>query len=237
MSSRVVDNETLRAVADLSTLLSIGWDVPAEELAAGIISGDFTADLIACAKELSAPAAVRKAIAEFQRATHNVQRSQSDYLSDLRTDRTMLFDIPQNHGTWPFESQHRDVTGEKTSVPFFISKSATQIKELFDEAGIVPPDNEPPDHLCSEFDFIAYCAGCEGSDTANSDKWSSLRRSMGTEHLKKWIAQWSENVVKYAETPFYRDFARVTAAIVESDLLWKDARASFLSRRLPIFPK
>lgn len=237
MSVRVVNNETLTAVVDLSTLLSIGWDVPTEELAAGIISGDFTADLIACVNELSATAAVRKAVADFARATEEVNQLQAEYLSDLRTDRTMLFDVPRNNGTWPYESQHRDMAGEKQSVPFFISKSATQIKELFDEAGIAIAENEPPDHLCCEFDFVAYCAGCERSDSANWEKWSSLRRSIGTEHLQKWIAQWSENVAKYAETSFYRELTKVTAAIVDSNLLWKDARASILSRRLPIFPK
>lgn len=236
MIAHATTDKNLNAIEDLSTLLSIGWDIPTEKLASGIISGDFTADLVACFKELSAPASFKKHIDALVKARRESTQSLQELYDCLRTDHTMMFDFPQNNGTWPYESQQRDQDSNRRSVPFFISRSAVAVKDLFDEAGVTLPAHEPPDHIAREFEFIALCAHHERSGSDKQSTWSSLRKAMGTEHLRKWVDQWSQKVVANADTDFYRIFAGLTSEIVESNILWKDAQTSLLARKLPIFP-
>lgn len=229
--------DRLQAVGDLARLLSIGWEFPTRGLAEGILSGAFASDLVACASELAAPPRLRQSCESFSELSSTGPQNVEALLGSLRTDRTILFDIPRHRETSPYESQHVDGAAGKDEVPLFISQSATQVKELLDEAGVSAPPNEPPDHVARECEFLAFCASRERCDPTRSERWADLRLRIGTEHLGRWIPAWAAHVAASAETPFYQALAEVTGTIARTKVLWADARPSVLGRHLPLFTR
>lgn len=234
----MTSSERLDAVADLAALLSIGWDLPTGELAAGLQSGSFLRDVRDCCQELSAPEPVAGAWKALYEACRAGTASEGELLDALRTDRTNLFDVPRRPATSPYESQHADACDGKDEVQLFISQSAMQIKELLDEAGLAEPEHEPADHIARELELLSYFAGQEAATSDNEAvMWASRRRILGADHLGKWVPIWAPNVVREAETAFYRGLADLTNQIMASQILWSKARFSLMGRKLSIFPR
>lgn len=241
MQRGILSRESLEALRDLTALLSVAWDVPTQRLIDGLLSGGFQEDLIACLDEVKAPAGVRKAghccadsLEEFY---GRLSSSPHQLLEELLTDYTVMFDVPDNVDTWPLESQHRDRTPGSKGVPLFISTSAVKVKELFNQAQVSLPENEPPDHVAREFDFLAYCLDQELNEHSDTERWMSFRHRIGTEHIATWVSVWAAEVEENASTCFYRALASFTRHLVDSGVLWAGTKSSLVGRHLPLFSR
>ncbi|MGO1591366.1 MAG: TorD/DmsD family molecular chaperone [Ancrocorticia sp.] len=266
MASRKEDQEAagrLEAIRDLAALLAVAWDEPTRRLAEGLSGGTWVSDIRACAADIrldSTGAAPLHAIHEQYRNS-----GAGPVLESLRTEHTSLFDIPRRSISSPFESHFVDADSSGKDVPLFISRAATEVGSLYALAGVVAPESEPPDHVARELEFVSFCAhheldagtwgspgsqGSPGSRSSGRDKdddggsprtsgpgtWRELRARMGTEHLSEWIPAMTSEVAEGAETPFYRELARLTAAVIESGVLWSDASGHGFRRRLRLSP-
>lgn len=136
-------------------------------------------------------------------------------LVDVIADHSQLFVGPGHVQAPPWGSVHIDVG-------FLHGPSSQKVAGAYRAAGLEPdrPDQEPPDHLAIELDFIAQLdkrisdALATGDVEEASQNLSALKDFVSN-FLVPWVDSFSRLVEKHAETDFYRGLARITRSAVE----------------------
>ncbi|NOZ05547.1 MAG: molecular chaperone TorD family protein [Chloroflexi bacterium] len=138
-------------------------------------------------------------------------------LSPLREEYTrMVYDsnlpcIP------PYESVYaneRQVMG----------KHALAVEAFYRRAGLGVADNEMPDHIALECEFVAHLAGLEAAawQAGQRDEaerlWQTERQFL-TSHLLSWGGKFCADLQRLAREDFYRAIARLGAGLFNDELV------------------
>jgi len=129
-------------------------------------------------------------------------------------DHSRLFVGPTHVYAPPWASVHMNIG--------LLQGPATQeILAAYRSAGLQPlnADQEPPDHIAVELDFVAELdrriaeATGKGDLGTASQSIAALRGFLGS-YVDPWLDRFLDLVEKHAETDFYRGLGRVTRAAV-----------------------
>jgi len=138
-------------------------------------------------------------------------------LSPLREEYTrMIYDsnlpcIP------PYESVYaneRQVMG----------KRALAVEAFYRRAGLGVADNEMPDHIALECEFVAHLAGKEvkarenGQPDEAAQIWETAQQFLGT-HLLTWGGKFCADLHTLAREDFYRAVAKLGAGLCNDELV------------------
>lgn len=143
--------------------------------------------------------------------------SRKNYES-LRWDYTRMFIGPGKVPAPPWESIYRDVEH------LHFSEETLEVRGAYRKYNLLPKDfgHEPDDHIGLELDFMHKL--CEmGKEKAESGDEAGLseilkdQKAFLDEHLLKWVPDWTNDVVKSAETDFYKGMAQLLDAYLKLD--------------------
>lgn len=84
---------------------------------------------------------------------------------------------------------------------------------------------QAPDHICPELEFMSLLvymqlAGLRSGDPGQVQQMLSRQQSFLSNHLSRWIPQFTDQVMDYADTGFYRELARATRIFLDEDLCY-----------------
>ena len=139
-------------------------------------------------------------------------------IEELACEYTRLFLGPGKH-VGPHESLHRDDHPAQHWGP-----STAEVKRFIEHHGLAydPEFTGMPDHIAVEFQFMAEMAGAEADaiergQHAEAAQAREIQRVFHEEHLSRWIPKFCDKVIELANLDFYKDFARMAAALVEAE--------------------
>ena len=147
------------------------------------------------------------------------QKPDKELLEELAVEYTRLFLGPGRHVS-PHESVHhpRD-DGQWGS---FWGKSTVEVKKLIESTGLDYKDayKGMPDHISVEFEFMQQVIlreekAWEEADTETASACRQLEIKFIAEHLVRWIPTFCDEVIREAESPFYREMATLTKKFME----------------------
>lgn len=129
-------------------------------------------------------------------------------------DHSRLFVGPTHVYAPPWASVHMNIG--------LLHGPATQeIIAAYHSAGLQPPkpDQEPPDHIAMELDFVAELdrriAEAAGKrDLGAASQTLVALRGFLCNYVDPWLERFLDLVAEHAETDFYRGLARVTRAAI-----------------------
>lgn len=138
-----------------------------------------------------------------------------------------LFRVPLSKYVTPYESVYRDkriVAGREVG-SLLMGESTLAVKNMYSRVGLEISKDfaELPDHLGTELYFMYYLCGLEKNAWEREEKEEALRllsieRDFLNDHLSKWISDVCEDMIKKAETDFYKGIATITKAFIFQDL-------------------
>ena len=136
----------------------------------------------------------------------------------LRWDYTRLFVGPGKVPAPPWESIYRDVEH------LHFSEETLDVRNAFCKYDLIPRDfgHEPDDHIGLELDFLHKLSEmasrkAESADEKGLAEILADQKAFLDEHLLKWVPDWTRDVVKSAETDFYRGMAELLEAYLRFD--------------------
>ena len=127
-------------------------------------------------------------------------------LESLRVDYSRLFIGPYQLLAPPYGSIYLENTGT------VMGTSTMNARKMYEDAGLNLTLKDAPDHVAIELEFMYYLIHQEIEAFKNSDEsLASLGRhrqvSFLNEHLSAWISPFSNKIIEYAQTEFYRNIA------------------------------
>ena len=153
-----------------------------------------------------------------------LQYLKHDTADELAVEYTRLFIGPGKH-IYLCESTFLGERGGKIS---------GEVKDLIEFYGLRYREdyNEAPDHLSVELEFMQHLTNGEkeawkGGDSLKAAEFLKVEKKFVQDHLITWIPEFSDTVIKQANTSFYREIARLTKEYLvleskEIDLLIKE---------------
>lgn len=175
-------------------------------------------------------AAVATVVPEAERAISEMEAFVRGYggdterlLTDLQVEYTYLFinAVPLVPAP-PYESAYTDRG-------LLMGRPVSEVVRAYREAGLaVRPDYDGlPDHIAAELEFVAYLMEqeMEAADSGAEETaplWHSRRRAFLEAHLLRWTPPFLEKVADSARKPFYRQVARLTEDLLESEAARSD---------------
>lgn len=98
--------------------------------------------------------------------------------------------------------------------------STAQVSRDYRRFGLQGRDDEPPDHISPELDFMGFL--CEGEARARRDgggagDWLKEQGSFLREHLARWAPSFCENILREDPAGFYGGLAQVTQGWLSLD--------------------
>ncbi|MBI4744732.1 MAG: molecular chaperone TorD family protein [Actinobacteria bacterium] len=144
--------------------------------------------------------------------------------TDLEVDYTHLFIGPGIPAAPPWESFY---LSEKK---LLFQDETIKVRREYDKYNLRVEkfQKEPDDLIAFELDFMNLLAqktleSLDRDDFLEAEKLLGAQRDFLKGHLLKWIPQFSKNVVKDAETDFYKGFAQALAGFLKTDYNWINA--------------
>jgi TorA maturation chaperone TorD len=102
--------------------------------------------------------------------------------------------------------------------------AASLVKNFFRSAGfeLDPGARELPDHISVELEFMAQAIRQEADSWEKGDRaaargWAEHQSAFMKRHLGKWGPDFGEKIAARAETPLYREIARLLTNFLEAD--------------------
>ncbi len=136
-------------------------------------------------------------------------------LESLLVDYTRLFLGPVDAPARPYGALW--LGGE----PMLMQDSTMAVVRLYAEGGFELAEDfrEAPDHIAAELEFLYLLLFHErrarlDGDVAAAMRAEGLRRRLLEEHLGRWAEPFSDALRSFAQTPFYRELADLTAAFI-----------------------
>ena len=145
-------------------------------------------------------------------------------VEELEHEYTRLFIGPGKH-VGPHESLHRD-----DHPPEHWGPSTAEVKRFIEHHGLgyAQGFQGMPDHISAEFQFVSMLADAEAdaieqAEDEKADQARKIQQTFQREHLVRWVPVFCDKVIELTNLGFYRDFARMSKAIVEVDAVELDA--------------
>lgn len=146
------------------------------------------------------------------------QNSEQELLENLAVEYTRLFVGPGKHIS-PHESVQHKKEGVQNGQLW--GELTAEVKKIIESSGLEYTSEYTgmPDHISVELEFMqqvvrreAKAWGADDDETA----WLCLKneKKFIDEHLCGWIPDFCEKVIKAAESPFYREMARLTRRFI-----------------------
>jgi TorA maturation chaperone TorD len=136
----------------------------------------------------------------------------------LHWDYTRMFIGPGEVPAPPWESIYRDVER------LHFSKETLEVRAAYCKYNLMPRrfGHDPDDHIGLELDFMHKLCEMAKKKTENTDEKGLLeiledQKTFLDDHLLKWVPAWSRDVVKSAETDFYKGAAQLLDAYLRLD--------------------
>lgn len=136
----------------------------------------------------------------------------------LRWDYTRMFVGPGRVPAPPWESLYRD------SERLHLSEETLRVRATFHKYGLSARNlgREPDDHIGYELDFMHKLCELAVEKARETDAAALAailedQRAFLDEHILQWIPDWTADVVKSAETSFYKGMAELLGAFVAFD--------------------
>ena len=137
---------------------------------------------------------------------------------NLRWDYTRMFIGPGEAQAPPWESIYTDVKR------LYFSKETLKVRNSYRKYNLSPSrfGHEPDDHIGIELDFMHKLCDMAKEMTECNDENGLLeilkdQKIFLDDHLLKWVTAWSRDVVKSAETYFYKGSAQLLNAYIRID--------------------
>jgi TorA maturation chaperone TorD len=126
----------------------------------------------------------------------------------LSLEHTRLFIGPYKLPAPPYESVYR------TDERLVMQQPTIEVRKAYLQAGLEVKGiyTNPDDHISAELEFMEYLCNKTASFLKNRDaheavKHLELQRKFLEEHLSKWVAAFSEDILRNTEQDFYRGAA------------------------------
>jgi TorA maturation chaperone TorD len=185
---------------------------PDKDIVAGLLDHSFTQDLLTVFEEIERPEA-KKAVQDLQREYGNTTETAEMLLFALEKDYTWMCFASKPRQVYLFESVYRE--GK------LLQESTFEIARLYYEAGLQMDKgfDMPPDHIATEFEFMAYLCfrEIEGINEGDEEKKTyaqTLQHRVMEEHLGPFATQFATALEQNAGTSFYKTMGRVIKAVV-----------------------
>ena len=137
---------------------------------------------------------------------------------NLHWDYTRMFIGPGEVQAPPWESIYRDVER------LHFSKETLEVRDAYRKYNLLPKrfGHDPDDHIGLELDFMHKLCEmakekAEGADEKGLLEILKDQKTFLDDHLMKWVPAWSRDVVKSAETDFYKGAAQLLDAYLRLD--------------------
>lgn len=144
-------------------------------------------------------------------------------LSQMRVEYMRLFIGPQHPPVPIYETLHQEQPTSAGKPLLFVSSTAVDVEKQYREAGLRLANQDSPDHLTTELEFLVYLceqeseAWAAGNNTM-AKKWRRLEQKFLDEHLGKWAPGLCREVEKQSEEAFYRYFAAIAETVLHMEV-------------------
>ncbi|MBC8373271.1 MAG: molecular chaperone TorD family protein [Planctomycetes bacterium] len=104
-----------------------------------------------------------------------------------------------------------------------MGNSTVNVEEFYREEGMEASDQDVPDHITAEMEFMYVLIGkeVEAVEAGEFDTACDYRQKQKTfigVHLGAWTAEFADRVLQNAQTEFYRTLGLLTGQFVREDL-------------------
>ncbi len=147
------------------------------------------------------------------------KKPEKELLENLAVEYAYLFLGPGKHIS-PHESVHHKKEGGQSGQLW--GELTAEVKRIIESSGLEYKSEFTgmPDHISVELEFMQHVVQRETQAwEADDDKTALLclknEKIFVDEHLFRWIPEFCEKVIKTAESPFYREMARLTRRFIE----------------------
>jgi len=147
------------------------------------------------------------------------KKPEKELLENLAVEYAYLFLGPGKHIS-PHESVHHKKEGSQSGQLW--GELTAEVKRIIESSGLEYKSEFTgmPDHISVELEFMQHVVQRETQAwEADDDKTALLclknEKIFVDEHLFRWIPEFCEKVIKTAESPFYREMARLTRRFIE----------------------
>jgi len=160
-------------------------------------------------EKLSSPKAMIL-LGEFELESNTTQNLDTDL---LKMDYTNLFVGPYQLLAPPYGSMYLERSGT------IMGASTIDASRMYKDAGLMLNMKEPPDHVAIELEFMYFLMHREVealkfSDVSGSMAFRQRQAEFLNQHLGTWIIPFSEKIIEYAKTEFYKKIAGLCRSIV-----------------------
>ncbi|MEQ6375633.1 molecular chaperone TorD family protein [Bacillaceae bacterium S4-13-56] len=139
--------------------------------------------------------------------------SVEETVTELRSDYAKLFIGPATVEAPPWESVYRS----KRKNVFGLQTYA--VRDFFHRFGLelTRKNQEPDDHIGLELLFMSYLIDCISNQKFEEQELIKAQSQFLEEHILTWISDFSNDVQKNANTPFYKGLALLCEGFVTMD--------------------
>ncbi|WP_018306521.1 TorD/DmsD family molecular chaperone [Desulfitobacterium hafniense] len=210
--------------SDVYQLLAISFRDPTPELIDGLLSGTYRSDTADCVHWLNADSKrFDEPLAGLERmAIENANRRSDEVLREMKVEYARLFIGPGAVAVSPYETTYFANSDEQGDTLLFNSLSARSVEKAYKEAGVslASDQNEPPDHIATELEFLMYLCAQEGQAWKNEDnelakKWRRSERDFIDKHLGNWAFSFFNRVAESTTFEAYRVLALLGKTFLE----------------------
>lgn len=147
---------------------------------------------------------------ELKETVTEINTSSNDELEELLWDYTRLFIGPYKLPSPPWESVY---TSPKR---LMMQDAAEQVLQLYREAGLsLETPDIMPDHIGAELNFLAVLLQKTHLETEQKDHYLETTGRFLSEHLLKWVPEFTKDMENAAETSFYKAVANATRNVID----------------------
>jgi len=147
------------------------------------------------------------------------KKPEKELLENLAVEYAYLFIGPGKHIS-PHESVHHQKEGVQSGQLW--GELTAEVKKIIESSGLEYKSEYTgmPDHISVELEFMQHVIQREAQAREAEDDQAALlclknEKQFVDEHLFCWIPDFCEKVIKAAESPFYREMARLTRSFIE----------------------
>ena len=142
-------------------------------------------------------------LADLKKAICEIDVASVEELEELLWEYTRLFIGPYKLPCPPWESVY---TSPKR---LLMQEAADQVRQIYGETGLtINTADVLPDHIGAELNFLAVLLGRKDCDIKIIERFFS-------EHLLKWVPEFTKDMENASETLFYKSLAKATRNIVD----------------------
>lgn len=136
-----------------------------------------------------------------------IKNASGDFLDDLAVDYARIFlsaGVAQGMAAFPYESVY---TSKKR---LMMQDARNSVAALYGAEGLKPGKDmfrAPEDHVGLELEFMAHlCEKALAGDPSAEEQQQTFLKA----HLFNWIYVFTSEVIKYAQTDFYKALGKIT---------------------------